>query len=120
MGMLLVLQTAPWPSGGYGVARGLVGLAVVLALIALAGWLLRRGAFGPAAAGKRAGMTVDAAVPLGERRSLMVVTIESRRLLLGVTPAQVTLITELQPKPPAEPFDRTLAQRVTPPYHGGS
>ena len=47
---------------------------------------------------------VEATVQLGERRSLMVVTIEGRRLLLGLTPMQVSLVTELtQPSPDAAP-----------------
>ena len=46
------------------------------------------------------------AVPLGERRSLMVVAIEGRRLLLGLTPMQVSLVTELT----TPPFDAALAR----------
>ena len=43
----------------------------------------------------RRSVRVEATVPLGERRSLMVVAIEGRRLLLGLTPMQVSLVTEL-------------------------
>jgi flagellar biogenesis protein FliO len=47
------------------------------------------------------------AVPLGERRSLVVVTVEGRRLLLGLTPTQVSLVTELTAAP-AKSFESVL------------
>ena len=58
-------------------------------------------------ANKRASgtMAVDSALSLGERRSLVIVTVENRRLLLGVAPGQVSLVTELRPAS----FDQTLA-----------
>jgi flagellar biogenesis protein FliO len=40
-------------------------------------------------------MSVESAVSLGERRSLVIVTVEGRRLLLGVAPNSVSLVTEL-------------------------
>jgi flagellar biogenesis protein FliO len=49
---------------------------------------------------------VEATVPLGDRRSLMVVAIEGRRLLLGLTPVQVSLVTELS----TAPFETALAK----------
>lgn len=73
---------------------------VVLALVAALAWLLRRGAFGPLRPGARA-IAVETAVPLGERRSLVIVAVEGRRLLLGMTPAQISLVAELGPAPPA-------------------
>jgi flagellar biogenesis protein FliO len=39
---------------------------------------------------------------LGERRSLVVVAVENKRLLLGLTPNQVTLVAELGPAQPPE------------------
>lgn len=67
-------------------------LAVVLGLLAGLAWLLRRGV------GRRAGGTlgVESALALGDRRSLVIVTVEGRRLLLGVSPGGVSLVTELQ------------------------
>jgi len=41
-------------------------------------------------------IVVETAVPLGERRSLVVVNVEGRRLLLGLTPQNVALVTELK------------------------
>ena len=66
--------------------------AVVIALLAATLWLLKRGA--GARRGSR-GFTVEAALPLGERRSLAIVTVEGRRLLLGLAPNHVSLVTEL-------------------------
>jgi flagellar biosynthetic protein FliO len=80
-------------------ARGLVATALVLGLVGLLAWLVRRGTI--AWPGRAAGgpVAIETAVPLGERRSLVIVSVEGRRLLLGLTPAQVTLVTELGPAP---------------------
>jgi flagellar protein FliO/FliZ len=89
-------------------AYSLAGLLVVFGLLALLVWLLRRGSltFGGV---QRAGIKVEGAVPLGERRSLLVVAVEGRRLLLGVTPAQVSLVTELTA---ADEFSRSIERRL--------
>lgn len=87
-------------------AGGQAVVVVVLVLAALIGaaWLLRR-----AAARRRPGQAVrvETAVPLGERRSLVIVSVEGRRLLLGLTPAQVSLVTELD-----RPFQAALDESV--------
>ena len=54
-------------------------------------------------------------MPLGERRSLMVVAVEGRRLLLGLTPMQVSLVTELER---GESFDAALSQADERRRHG--
>ena len=38
---------------------------------------------------------VETAIGLGDRRQLVIVAVEGRRLLLGVTPMHVSLVTEL-------------------------
>jgi flagellar protein FliO/FliZ len=90
--------------------RGLLAVFVVLGLVALCAWLVRRGALGALGRKSPATVCVETAVPLGERRSLMVVTVEGRRLLLGLTPQQVTLLTELAGvgRPPS--FDESLTR----------
>ena len=80
--------------------NSLLAVLIVLALVGALAWLARRGTFAALKAGNRI-VSVDTAVPLGERRSLVVVTVEGRRLLLGLTPTQVSLVTELSPAPPA-------------------
>jgi flagellar biogenesis protein FliO len=39
---------------------------------------------------------VETAIPLGERRSLVIVSVEGRRLLLGLTSTNISLVTELR------------------------
>ncbi len=107
--MLAQSQGQGWePDLAGGALRGLLSLVVVIGLIALLAWLLRRGSLG--ALGLTPGrvkgpVTVEAAVPLGERRSLMIVAVEGRRLLLGLTPGQVSLVTELDAASAASPRD---------------
>jgi flagellar protein FliO/FliZ len=88
--------------------QSLFAVLVVLGLVAALAWLLRRGAFGPLRGGARS-VTVETAVPLGERRSLVIVAVEGRRLLLGMTPGQISMVTELGPAPvaPIEPGGTT-------------
>lgn len=66
--------------------------AVVIALLAGTLWLLKRGA---GVRRNTKGFAIEAALPLGDRRSLAIVTVEGRRLLLGLAPNHVSLVTEL-------------------------
>jgi flagellar protein FliO/FliZ len=81
---------------------------LVVGMVALAAWMLRR--FAPPRR-QRGGIVVETASPLGERRSLVIVSVEGRRLLLGLTPTQVSLLTELGPVP----FTQALDSAMTPP-----
>ena len=76
--------------------QSFVAVLIVLGLVAALAWLVRRGAFRSLRRGTRA-ITVETAVPLGERRSLVIVSVEGRRILLGLTPGQVSMVTELHP-----------------------
>jgi flagellar protein FliO/FliZ len=86
--------------------RMLGALAVVLALLAGAAWLLRRGVLGRRAT---SGLNVESMLALGERRSLAIVTVEGRRLLVGLAPNNVSLVTELGP---AQSFDAAVAKAL--------
>jgi flagellar protein FliO/FliZ len=77
----------------------LLAVVIVLGLVGALAWLARRGSFAGLKAAARV-VSVETAVPLGERRSLVVVAVEGRRLLLGLTPGQISLVTELSPTPP--------------------
>jgi len=106
--MLFALQDAPslgFESGW----RSLAALAIVFGLLGGLAWLARRGTL-PGGFGKRtvSSMRVEGALPLGERRSLVVVEVEGRRLVIGLSPASVSLITEL----PAPRFDTSLQSAV--------
>lgn len=72
--------------------RMLGASAVVIGLLLGTLWLLKRGA---GRSRNARGFAIEAALPLGERRSLAIVTIEGRRLLLGLAPNHVSLVTEL-------------------------
>ena len=85
--------------------RSLLAIAVVFGLLGALAWAARRGRLGFFTR-QPSHVRVEATVPLGERRSLMVVAIEGRRLLLGLTPMQVSLVTELT----TPPFDAALAR----------
>lgn len=85
--------------------RTLGALAVVLALLGALAWLLRRQ---QTMRRSGRGMGVESALPLGERRSIAIVAVEGRRLLLGLAPNGVTLLTELQPVP--ETFDDAIGR----------
>lgn len=80
----------PTPVG----TRALLTAFIVVALLAALAYYLRRG--WPVSRLRQA-ITVETAVSLGDRRSLVVVAVENRRLLLGMTQQQVSLITELGP-----------------------
>ena len=84
--------------------RMLGACAVVIALLGATLWLLKRGAGGRRGA---RGFAVEAALPLGERRSLAIVTVEGRRLLLGLAPNHVALVTELKA---GASFDEAVAR----------
>ena len=79
--------------------RSLFAIVVVFGLLGALAWAARRGRLGFLAR-QPSHVKVEATVPLGDRRSLMVVAVEGRRLLLGLTPAQVSLVTELAATPP--------------------
>ena len=78
-----------------------LALGAVAALLALTVWGIgrvsqsRRG---------RQPISVESAITLGDKRSLVIVTVEGRRLLVGVAPGSVSLLTEL-----SAPFSETLA-----------
>ena len=81
--------------------RALASILVVLGLLVAFVWTLRRGSFGLAGLRARAAIAIETATSLGDRKSLVIVSVEGRRILLGVTPGAVSLISELAPTPPA-------------------
>jgi len=109
---LMALAAAPadaWTPTTPDWLRGLAATIVVVALAGACAWLLRRGKLGPLGRRRDRLVTTEIVAMLGERRSLVVATVEGRRLLLGVTPAQISLVAELNA---AVPFDRRLEASV--------
>ncbi|MEZ5284212.1 MAG: flagellar biosynthetic protein FliO [Vicinamibacterales bacterium] len=93
----------PAPISGQAIAAVVISLAV----LAGAASLLRRGTL--LRTGRQA-VNVESAVALGERRSLVIVEVEGRRLLLGLTPVQVTLVTELERPSFASALDSSIGK----------
>lgn len=89
-----------------GLLRAFVGLVIVLGLIGLLAYLLRRGVITlPGHRGPRP-LVVETTLPLGDRRALAIVNVEGRRLLVGLSSSQISLVTELGA--PLRPFDQAL------------
>ena len=85
----------------FALLRGFAALVVVLGVLGLLAWLARRGTLALPGRGRgTAAVRIETAVSLGERRSLVIVAVEGRRLLLGLTPVQVSFVTELAGSPP--------------------
>src|SRR5262249_42635477 len=85
------LMTAAWIT-----AKTILSLAAVLALLAGFIWALRRGSLRLSALAPRGTIYVETATSLRDRRSLAIVTVEGRRLLIGLTPAAISFIADLQ------------------------
>jgi flagellar biosynthetic protein FliO len=106
--LVLALQdvvAVPGPELVPPVWRTFGALVVVLAMLGGLAWLLKRGMLVRRTGGR---LNVETALPLGDRRSLVIVTVEGRRLLLGLGPGHVSLVTELQA--PASTFDAAVAK----------
>ena len=107
------MNPAAAPSAGAWMSS-LTAVIVVLALFAAAAWLFKRSRLG--GIGRRDRISIETACSIGERRSLVIVGVEGRRLLLGVTPGQVSLLTELGAQPGG--FGPTLDRAVAGPGGG--
>jgi flagellar biogenesis protein FliO len=91
--------------------QGLFAALLVLGLLAVLVMLAKRGALGGMVRGKGGPIQVETVLPIGERRSLLIVAVEGRRLLVGASPVNVALVTELDPRPP---FDNALERASRP------
>jgi flagellar protein FliO/FliZ len=80
------------------VLRIIVSLIFVIMLILAGAWLTRRA--GWLRSGKAPSMRVLGAQSLGSRAYVAMVEVEDARLVLGVTPTQVTLLHTLPALPP--------------------
>jgi flagellar biogenesis protein FliO len=78
-------------------ARTVMAFAVVLGLLALSVWALRRGSLRLSRLAPRGTISVETAMSLGDRRSLAIVGVEGRRMLVGLTPTTISFLTDLEP-----------------------
>lgn len=90
--------------------RAVAAFLVVGALLVAMVWALNR--WNAERRGTH-GLVVESALSLGEKRSLVIVAVEGRRLLLGVAPGSVSLVGELKPNF-ANTLDRSLATTTQP------
>lgn len=90
------LSTSVAPVSTGGVWQVFLGLAVVLAVIGGAAWLIRR--FVPGQAGAGGVLKLVGGVMVGPKERLVLVEIEETWLLLGVTAGQVNAL-HTMPKP---------------------
>jgi len=95
-GAALAQNAAPVP--GPSVLPTIIALALVLALIPVALWLLKKFGAGQPATAQAAGLRVVTQLALGPRERVVVVEAGDRWLLLGVTAAAINRIGTL-PRP---------------------
>lgn len=81
------------------VVEVVLATALVLALLLATSWFLRRR--GPRTTGKGTVMAIETRLALGDRRSLAIVSVDGRRLLIGIAPGQVCLVADLSGPPVA-------------------
>jgi flagellar protein FliO/FliZ len=87
-------------SPAFGIAQMVLGLALVLGLIVLASWLLRRFGAGQTASGSL--IRVITAASVGPRERVVLVEVQDTWLVLGVAPGRVSTLHQL-PRQQVEP-----------------
>ena len=86
--------------GFAGVWEVTLGLALVVGLIFVAAWAMRRVA--PGASGSHSAIRIVAAMPVGPRERLVLVDAGGRQLLIGVTAQQISALHSFE-EPPLPP-----------------
>lgn len=89
----LAADTAPEAGVTGGLLQAVLGLALVLALIWGAAWLMRR--LQPAMAGTGGAVKLIASQGVGQRERIVVVEIAEQWLVVGVAPGQVNALATL-------------------------
>lgn len=92
------IQRADGTSMGSASLQMVVGLLAVLAVIFSLSWLARR--LNLAVPGAAVNMKVVSALSVGQKEKILLVEVENRRLLLGVTPQQISVLQEMGEAPP--------------------
>jgi flagellar protein FliO/FliZ len=78
--------------------RTILSILAVIGLLGVFAWALRRGSLRLSAFAPRGIIAVETATAIGDRRQLAIVSVEGRRLLVGMTPTAISLLTDLGPK----------------------
>jgi flagellar protein FliO/FliZ len=87
--------------------RTIFSLVAVLAMLGLFVWALRRGTLKLSGFAPRGTISVETATSLGDRRQLAIVSVEGRRVLVGMTPTTISFLTDLGPKSAPAPLEGT-------------
>ena len=108
--------TATNPPPSTSLLQWLVSCFLVIGLILLLAWLLKKSRLVPALAQNQ--LRVISALPLGNREKLLVVKVGEQQVLLGMTPTNINLLCQLE-TPLAEPaatmpFAAQLAKLMKP------
>ena len=85
-------------NGALVTVRAIGSLVAVLGLLGLFVWALRRGSLKFTSLAPKGTIAIETAMSLGDRRSIAIVGVEGRRLLIGLTPTTISLLTDLTPK----------------------
>ena len=88
--------TGAGESGTYLLTRTIGGLGLVISLIVLGYVAVRR--YGPKylrRQGSQSALKVIETLPIGEKRSIALIQVEDKRLLIGNTQQQITLLAQL-------------------------
>lgn len=92
-GMVLSADAVPASPAG-SAFRMMFGLALVLAVMALVAWLIKR--MLPGAGGQNSAVRIVGGVSVGSRERVVVLEVAGRWLVVGVAPGQVSAIANLE------------------------
>ena len=110
------VTTATNPPPSTSLLQWLVSCFLVIGLILLLAWLLKKSRLVPALAQNQ--LRVISALPLGNREKLLVVKVGEQQVLLGMTPTNINLLCQLETPlalPSATmPFAAQLAKLMKP------
>ena len=84
-------------SGALATVRAFGSLIAVLGLLGLFVWALRRGSLKLSSFAPKGTIAIETAMSLGERRSIAIVGVDGRRLLIGLTPTTISFLSDLTP-----------------------
>jgi flagellar biogenesis protein FliO len=97
-------------NGALVTVRALGSLVAVLGLLGLFVWALRRGSLKLSSLAPKGTIAIETAMSLGERRSIAIVGVDGRRLLIGLTPTTISFLSDLTP--PGSPRPVAISTEV--------
>ncbi|MGE4299526.1 MAG: flagellar biosynthetic protein FliO [Desulfovibrionaceae bacterium] len=103
----------PMEYGWSGYFQAIGSVFLILGIIVFGFWLLRRYGPGGVLGGRKSGqLTLEAHLPLGPKKNVVVVRFLNKRLVLGVTDSHINLLTEMDADndDPAKHFSDSLEQ----------